>query len=36
MTGVSESLSKFFKADAFLKITKSKKDQTKLEREIKY
>ena len=36
MTGVSESLSKFFKADSFLKMTKSKKDQSKLSKEIKY
>ena len=36
MAGVSESLNKFFKADAYLKMTMSKKDQTKLEREIKY
>ena len=35
-TGVSESLSKFFKAEAFLKMTKTKQDQTKLSREIKY
>ena len=34
--GVSEDLGKFFKAEGFLKMTKSKADQTKLEREIKY
>ena len=36
MGGVSDSLNKFFKADSFLKITKFKKDHTRLEREIKY
>ena len=33
---MSEDLGKFFKAEGFLKMTKTKKDQTKLEREIKY
>ena len=28
---VSDSLGRFFKAEAFLKMTKNKKDQTKLE-----
>ena len=36
MEHVSESLRKFFKAEPFLKMTKNLKDQTKLEREIKY
>lgn len=34
--GISDSLGKFFKADAFLKITKTKNDQNKISREIKY
>ena len=34
--GVSESLGKFFKAQPFLQMTKTKQDQAKLSREIKY
>ena len=33
---VSESLGKFFKADAFLKMTRTKQDMYKLNQEIKY
>lgn len=33
---VSESLGKFFKADAFLKMTRTKQDMNKLNQEIKY